>query len=116
MRTRAVLEGDEILGTPFRERPTAPDDPLAAATVAAPTGRAGDSRSPSSIRWEEGARAAADTWTQDDGCPARTGATETEPLLGPREVAWRFDVAGEVEGEPLAWRSTVVVVERAGGK
>ena len=73
-------------------------------------------RGPSSIHWDDGARAPADAWLQDDGCAARTGATETAALTGPREVAWKFEVKGDVEGEPLAWRGKTFVVERAGAK
>jgi hypothetical protein len=77
--------------------------------------RAGEA-GPSSIRWEEGGRAARDTWPMEDGCPARTGATETAPFRGPRVPAWKHVVAGELEGEPLVWRNVVCVVERAGTK
>jgi hypothetical protein len=73
-------------------------------------------QSPSSVRWDEGSRAAADTWPMEDGCPARTGASETHLFAGPREVAWRYAVPGEIEGEPVAWRGVTCVVERAGTK
>ena len=89
---------------------------LATAVGALPARAGGSGRSVSGIRWEEGSRAPADAWLEDDGCPARTGATETAPLTGPREVAWRMSVAGEVEGEPLAFGGKVFVVERAGAK
>ncbi len=82
----------------------------------APPDARGDGRGAAGVRWEEGSRAAPDTWTMEDGCPARTGAAESPPLLGAREVAWKFTVQGEVEGEPLAWKGTAVVVERAGTK
>jgi hypothetical protein len=90
---------------------------LLAAALATPAARAADKdRGSSAIKWADGARAVTDTWMQDDGCPARTGATETEPLTGPREVAWKFNVTGEVEGEPLAWKGRVFVVEKAGNR
>src|SRR5688572_199070 len=89
---------------------------VAAMALSTPTIRAGNGRGPSAIKWEEGARAAADTWPQEDGCPARTGCTETKAMTGPREVAWRFTVQGEVEGEPLAWKGSTFVVARAGTK
>src|SRR5205085_9925579 len=86
---------------------------VAVLAAGAPAGHA-DDRGSSSIKWEEGGRAPADTWGQEDGCPARTGATETDVFLGPKEVAWRFGTQGEIEGEPLAWGARIVVVERAG--
>ena len=88
---------------------------LLGVTVAS-TRAADKNRGSSAIKWADGSRAASDTWSQDDGCPARTGATETEPMTGPREVAWKFNVTGEVEGEPLAWKGRTFVVERSGGK
>src|SRR5262245_21085291 len=83
---------------------------------APPPPATGACRGPAAIKWEEGGRAASDTWTQDDGCPARTAATETVGIDGPREVAWRFTPKGEVEGEPLAWKGRTVVFARAGAK
>src|SRR5205809_3461602 len=78
---------------------------------------AGESqRGPSSITWVEGARAPVDAWLQDDGCAARTGATATPVFTGPREAAWKFEVKGEIEGEPLAWRGKTFVVEKTGTK
>ena len=92
--------------------------PLLVGIVAlcAPAPVRGENRTSAGVKWVEGSRAARDTWTQDDGCPARTGATETELLTGPREVAWKFNAPGEIEGEPLAWMARTYVVERVGNK
>ena len=98
-----------------RVRGTVAGAVLAALLVA---GRAAGeaTRGPSSITWVEGGRAPADAWLQDDACAARTGACATEVFTGLRESAWRFEVKGEVEGDPLAWRGKTYVVEKAGGK
>ncbi len=66
------------------------------------------------VDFEEGAQAPAYGWSQDDGCPARTGASAARPLRGALERAWRFVTKeGTIEGEPLAWKDRVFVVERA---
>lgn len=88
-----------------------------AASIAPGAVRAGgEGLGPSSIKWADGSRAPADAWTQEDGSPARTGATATPAMTGPRELGWRFGVAGEVEGEPLVWKNRTFVAERSGNK
>ncbi len=65
------------------------------------------------VAFEDGALAPAHGWTQDDGCPARTGASAARPLRGELERAWKAtSKEGPFEGEPLAWKDRVFVVER----
>ncbi len=65
------------------------------------------------VEFEDGAQAPAHGWTQDDGCPARTGASAARPLRGPLERAWKASLSeGTLEGDPLAWKDRVYLVER----
>ncbi len=65
------------------------------------------------VEFEDGAQAPAYGWSQDDGCPARTGASAAKALRGPLERAWKVATQeGPIEGEPLAWKDRVFVVER----
>ena len=65
------------------------------------------------VAFEDGAQAPAHGWTQDDGCPARTGASAARPLRGELERAWKVtSKEGPFEGEPRAWKDRVFVVER----
>ncbi len=82
-----------------------------APAVAAP----GDERV--TAAFEEGALAPSHGWLQDDGCPARTGASAARALRGAVERVWKFSVKeGAIEGEPLAWKGRTFVVARAGNK
>lgn len=67
------------------------------------------------VEFEDGAQAPEYGWSQDDGCPARTGASQARALRGVLERAWKAPAKeGSIEGEPLAWKDRVFVVERAG--
>ncbi len=59
-----------------------------------------------------GADVPAGAWPTADGppCGSRAVAT-TRPLRHRPELAWRFEVEGSIEGEPLVWDDLVVVVE-----
>lgn len=58
---------------------------------------------------EDGASAAPGRWTTTGGCAARTGASESAPLLGSARVAWRYEPAGTIESEPLVWDGRVLL-------
>ncbi len=65
------------------------------------------------VAFEDGAQAPSHGWTQEDGCPARTGASAARPLRGDLERAWKATAKeGTFEGEPLAWKDRVFVVEQ----
>src|SRR5437762_1339928 len=65
--------------------------------------------------FEDGSQAPAYGWVQEDGCPARTAQSNAPPIRGAIERAWQAKATdGTFEGEPLAWKDRVFVVERAG--
>ena len=62
---------------------------------------------------DEGAAAAVGRWTMTGGCAARTRQSATRPpSLARLESAWRFDVDGVIEGEPLVWDDRIVLSVR----
>ena len=58
---------------------------------------------------DDGASAPANCWLEDGGCAARTGASHTEALRGPVEVAWTRELGKEIRGDPLVYGSRVFV-------
>ncbi|MGE0192948.1 MAG: hypothetical protein AB7T63_13005 [Planctomycetota bacterium] len=48
-------------------------------------------------------------WALAGGSPSRAGYSITEPVIGPYEEAWRLDVDGTIEGEPLVHHGFVVL-------
>jgi hypothetical protein len=61
---------------------------------------------------DDGGVAPADCWTAVGGCPSRSAAAATRPVLGPVATAWEQTVKGEIECEPLVWGRTVFVATR----
>jgi hypothetical protein len=59
-----------------------------------------------------GAAAWPGRWASEGGCAARTGQSLDEPLRAPPAEAWRLDVRGAIESEPLVWDECVVLSVR----
>jgi len=58
---------------------------------------------------EDGAVAAAGSWTTSGGCAARTARTTAAPLRARPEPAWSLRVEGEIAAEPLVTRRHVIL-------
>lgn len=62
---------------------------------------------------EDGSTAPPWAWTQDDGCPSRSGTGSARPIRGALERAWKFTLKeGTLEGEPLVWKERAFLVEK----
>jgi len=60
----------------------------------------------------DGLAAPAGTWTTAGGSAARNGYALTQLELDQPSERWRFESAGELEGEPLVWGMRVFVSSR----
>lgn len=56
--------------------------------------------------------APANRWHTHGGGVARSGASRTEPVRQPVEVAWRHEAGGQIEGEPLVWDDWILLTIR----
>jgi len=61
---------------------------------------------------DDGAVAPPGRWITSGGYPSRTGRSLSKPVRRAPEVAWRVNVRGEIEGEPLVWDGRVILSVR----
>ena len=66
-------------------------------------------------RYDEAGVAPVYAWTVAGGNSAASGEASTPLPRGPLEVAWKSELPGKIEGEPLVWDERIVVAVHRGG-
>lgn len=60
-------------------------------------------------RWVDGAIAPPGCWYTRGGCASHSGVSRSAPIREKPTVAWKYASDGEIVGEPIVWKSQIVL-------